>query len=323
MKTKIKIDKKLKFKNPVLIAGWPGMGNVAIRAAVYLKDKLAAQEFASFDCEGYFFPQEAFVDEGIISKPWFPKGRFYFYKDKKAVNDIIIFISEAQPGFEKGYNYAREILNLAEAFKVKKVFTFAAMPVAIDHLTAPKVLAAATEKNSATWFNSQGIQMMKAGQISGMNGLLLAVAKEKKMSGYCILGEVPLYTIQIENPKASLIVLEALSKLLKVDLDFADLKKQAKTMEEEIERLIDYLKVSGETQGPIGEEEIERIKKSLESYTKLPESAKAKIEELFEHAKKDIKKANELKIELDKWNIYKEYEDRFLDLFKQIEKKDN
>jgi len=40
-------------------------------------------------------------------------------------------------------------------------------------------------------------------------------------------------------------------------------------------------------------------------------------------AKTDISKANELKAELDQWNVYKEYEDRFLDLFKKTKGKNN
>jgi hypothetical protein len=50
---------------------------------------------------------------------------------------------------------------------------------------------------------------------------------------------------------------------------------------------------------------------------------KEKIEKLFEQAKADIAKANELKTELDKWNVYKEYEDRFLDLFGKKKDKGN
>ncbi|MFN7171005.1 MAG: hypothetical protein ACK4NT_07210, partial [Candidatus Omnitrophota bacterium] len=70
------------------------------------------------------------------------------------------------------------------------------------------------------------------------------------------------------------------------------------------------------------DEEIEKLKKGLSSLTKLPKSAQEKIEKLFEEAKKDISKANELKKELDRWNVYKEYEDRFLDLFKKPGKKE-
>ena len=91
-------------------------------------------------------------------------------------------------------------------------------------------------------------------------------------------------------------------------------------MDQEIEKLINFIHApSGEPQAtaPIGEDEIEKIKKSLTLYTKLPQSAREKIEKLFQEVKTNISKAAELKKELDHWNIYKDYEDRFLDLFKK------
>jgi hypothetical protein len=93
-------------------------------------------------------------------------------------------------------------------------------------------------------------------------------------------------------------------------------------MEAQINGLLDYLKL-GPTPGPIGDEEIEKIKKSLGQLTKLPVSIKDKIEKLFIMANSDITKANELKFELDKWNVYKEYEDRFLDLFRKTKDPNN
>jgi len=89
-------------------------------------------------------------------------------------------------------------------------------------------------------------------------------------------------------------------------------------VEDQINKLLDFLKVGGPSSpGPINEEEIEKIKKSLSQLTKLPQSVKEKIESLFVAAKTDISKAHQLKAELDKWNVYREYEDRFLDLFKK------
>ena len=150
-----------------------------------------------------------------------------------------------------------------------------------------------------------------------MNGLFLGLAKKKGFEGFCLLGEIPLYAIQIENPKASYVVLEVLAKILNIQIDFTSLIDQAQVMEAEINKLLDYLKIGSQSAGPISEEEIEKIKKSLGQLTKLPVSVKEKIEGLFNQAKSDIDKANELKTELDKWNVYKEYEDRFLDLFKK------
>ena len=42
-----------------------------------------------------------------------------------------------------------------------------------------------------------------------------------------------------------------------------------------------------------------------------------RIEQLFEQAKQDRASAYELKRELDRLGVFKEYEDRFLDLFKK------
>lgn len=120
-------------------------------------------------------------------------------------------------------------------------------------------------------------------------------------------------------------MLAALTKILNIRIDFTQLIEQANIMEAEVNKLLDYLKLgfTGGQPGPIGEEEIEKIKSALSQLTKLPVSVKEKIEKLFEQTKCDLTKAGGLKQELDKWNVYKEYEDRFLDLFRKRENKGN
>ncbi|MEW6008642.1 MAG: PAC2 family protein [Candidatus Omnitrophota bacterium] len=337
MKNFIKITKKIKLKNPIFIAAWPGMGNVAIKTADYLIEALSAVEFADLDTGDLFYPDQAWISEGVVEIPRFPEAKFYYWKNpatkssgsakdfggKTQDNDLIIFISEAQPVSEKGYFYANKIMELAESFKSQKLFTFAAMPMPVEHNQVPQVWAAATDKALSLQVRKFNAKIMDTGQISGLNGLLLAVAKERGQAGICLLGEIPLYTIQIDNPRASLAILEVLSRVLNISINLEDLKNQARLQAEEIDRLIDYFRGGLEPKEPIGEDEIERIKKSLQAFTKLPNSVKLQIEKLFEATKKDISKAQELKKELDKWSIYKEYEDRFLDLFKDKEKPEN
>ncbi len=53
------------------------------------------------------------------------------------------------------------------------------------------------------------------------------------------------------------------------------------------------------------------------------EQVKERIEKLFVESRLDIAKAKELKVQLDKWNVYKEHEDRFLDLFRKNTDKGN
>jgi len=319
----IKFLKRPRLKNPCLIVAWPGMGEVAFKAASYLIEQLKCEEFASIPPEEFFYLTNSSVRQGILSIPELPYSKLYYYKNKSGKNDFIIFISNAQPDLARADAYSRRVIQIAKSFKVDTVISFASMPLGIDHTQEPGVWFAATSSELANRLKRTGLSALSEGAISGMNGLFLGIAKREGLKGFCLLGEIPLYTIQIDNPKASYAVLKALSKILNFNLDFTVLIDQGRNMEGEINKLLDYLKLGGQAAGPIGEEDIEKIKHSLSQLTKLPLSIKSKIEELFLSAKSDISRAQELKAELDKWNVYKEYEDRFLDLFKKTEEKNN
>jgi len=318
----IKFSKKPKLKNPYLITAWPGMGEVAFKAATYLMNKLKAEEFAEIPPGDFFYLTGSVVREGTLEVPELPYSKFYYWKNKSGGNDLIIFISNAQPDLSKAEEYCQMIISVARSFKAKAIISFAAMPQAVDHTQASKVWFATTGKEMTDVLKKYDFQILSEGQISGMNGLFLGIARREGFDGFCLLGEIPLYTIQIENPKASRVVLEALTKILSIKIDLDGLIEETHIMESEINKLLDYLKL-GAPAGPISEEDIERIKKSLTQLTKLPLSIKENIEKLFTQAKTDLSKANELKSELDKWSVYKDYEDRFLDLFNKKKDKDN
>ncbi|MFC1703384.1 PAC2 family protein [Candidatus Omnitrophota bacterium] len=321
----IKIQKIPRLKNVIFIAAWPGMGSVAVKSALFLKDKLKAQEFARLDAGDYFSPLGATIEEGCIKIPKLPTGKFYFWKNKLGKNDIVIFVSEAQPLQEKNIEYSQQIISFIRRLSVDMVFTFAAMPLPIDHYQEPNVWVSATHRRFNEKIKNSKVKVLTTGQISGLNGLFLGLAKQAGFSGACILGEIPLYAIHIENPKSSLAVLEVMAKFLGIGVDFEELKMAGKVMEEEIDKLVEYLKMPPQEEHakPISEEEISKIKSMLSAQSNVPESARKKIELLFKQAKQDIAQARMLKKELDEWNAYKEYEDRFLDLFKKKTREDN
>ncbi|MDD3345255.1 MAG: PAC2 family protein [Candidatus Omnitrophica bacterium] len=325
----LKISKKPRLKKPYLITAWPGMGEVAFKAASYLIEELKAQEFAEISPESFFYLTGSLVQAGILETPLLPQGKFYFWKNpsskkQKGKNDLVIFLSNAQPDLSRADNYAKVIIDLAKSLGVEAVASFASMPQATDHTQESRVWFAATDNKTKDSLNKQGFLPLQEGQISGMNGLFLGMAKKTGLKGFCLLGEIPLYTIQIENPKASAAVLTGIGKVLGMQINVQPLKDEAKAMESEISKLLDYLKLGSSGQSsPIGDEEVELIKKTLSQLTKLPVSVKEKIDRLFEESRRDISKAGELKVELDKWNVYKEYEDKFLDLFRKNTGKGN
>jgi proteasome assembly chaperone (PAC2) family protein len=310
-----------KLKNPVFIATWPGMGEVAYRGALFLREVMGFKMFAKLEAEEFFRPAAVSVDKGIVNLPSLPAGFFYYAKGKNA-SDIILFMGEAQPSLEHGEQLSIAIIDFVKRYKVKFMLTFAAKPESIDHKVQPSAWIAATHNDVLEEFKRFNLKVLEEGQVSGLNGIILGIGKNKGLKGACLLGEIPFYTVQIENPKATASILKIINDYLNLKLNLSPLLERSKFIEEEIDKLISYLKgeIPEPTSTPLSEEDIEKIKKDLAAYTKLPQSAREKIEIFFKEAQKDIAKASQLKEELDRWNVYREYEDRFLDLFK---KKDN
>jgi uncharacterized protein len=311
-----------KLKNPIFIAAWPGMGEVAYRSALFLKEVLDFKIFAKLEAQDFFKPAAVFVDKGIVENPKVPAGFFYYHKAKDS-QEIILFLGEAQPPLEHAEALSDAIVSFIQKYKVKFMLTFAAKPEPIDHKTSSGVWIAATHAEVIESFKPFGLKTLKEGQISGLNGIILGTAKRMGLRGACLLGEIPFYTVQIENPKAIASILGVVGKYLKLDLNLSSIVERSKFIEGEIEKLLLYLKGEAPPSGPspLNEEDVDKIKKDLAAYSKLPQSAIAKIENLFKEAGSNITIANQLKGELDHWNVYKEYEDRFLDLFHQKDQK--
>jgi proteasome assembly chaperone (PAC2) family protein len=320
----IRFLKRPRPRKPFFVVAWPGMGEVAFKAASFIIESLKAKEFAFLEAADFFYLTGSVIQKGIVDIPKLPESKFYFWKNKDGKNDLIIFLSNAQPDLSRAESYSQRIIQMAKKYQAEMIISFASMPQPIDHAQDSGVWFSATSQDIVSALKKFGLRMLNEGMISGMNGLFLGVAKKEGLKGFSLLGEIPLYTIQIENPKASAAVISALAKILAVDIDVSALFEQAKNMENEINKLLDYMKpAAAPGQGPIGEDEVEKIKKALSQLTKLPASVKDKIERLFSAAEQDLSRAGELKAELDKWNAYKEYEDRFLDLFRKSKEKGN
>jgi proteasome assembly chaperone (PAC2) family protein len=316
MDASIRILSRIEPVNSILVAAWPGMGNVAYGAAVYLRENLKAEKFAEIKPEDIFYQTGIQIREGKVEIPDLPRSEFYFYKNQHMPHDLLIFIGESQPVMEKEYELAQRVIEVAHYFDVSEILTFAATPVNITHHTDPGVWGVSTSKEMLERFPGLGVKVMNSGHIGGLNGLLLGVGKDIGMKGTCLLGEIPFYTAKIENPKSSLAVLRTFMKFTGITLDLSGLKQMSKFVEEEIDRVSKTTK-----QTLFGEEpEKENIDQSEEAAEDkeaegTPPEIRDRIEYLFELASGDVSKAGELKKELDKWGIFQEYEDRFLDLF--------
>ena len=302
----IKIYRRINVKDPVMLAGWPGMGNVALAALDYLRKKMEAINFAEIDISGFSTPDAVVIEGGLAKLPQLPRNLFYYTKHP----DLVIFESEAQLAGKAGTILMDEILDLAREFKVRRIYTAAAFPAAMSYREAPRVYGVANQKSLRDLLAHYRVRIMEGGQISGLNGLLLGFAEKRGIEAACLLATLPSYAINFPNPKASRAIVEVLGRLLNVRVDMMELNLAIKEMDEKMAMIEERIKEIF----PLMEKEGEIVNLEKE---KVPDYVMKKIEKLFQQAKVDRKKAYLLKEELDRWDLYGWYEDRFLDLFKE------
>lgn len=310
------MDKSLQLHDPWLVAAWPGMGAVAITAGYYLMSKLGMHLLAEFPAREYFNLEHVEVEDGLVLTGRLPRSRLFLWHDPQKQHDLIAFIGEAQPPV-KGADFCSQLVGHAGRLGVKRVFTFAAIATQMRAEHDSRVYCAAIDQTSLDDFKHLGVLPMDAGQISGLNGVLLGIAAERGMSGGCLLGEIPSVFSQFPYPQASLEVLKVFTKLADISLDLKELETQSRQTSRGLANFLHQLEST--TENPENPDFGAGLHESDEASAppdQLTPDDRQQLEVLFEIAAKDRSNAYTLKQELDRMKVFQDYEDRFLDLFK-------
>jgi hypothetical protein len=219
-----------------MLAAWPGISNVAMIVATYLARKLEFKDLAEVRAPYFFDPIGVLVKDSVVEAPQFPQNRFYYWKNKAGKNDIILFIGEAQPS-AKGYELAHCVLDVGLRFHASRVFTCAAALTRIHHTEQPRVWGVGTNQAVAKQLAGQNLVQGGNIHISGLNGMLLGVAKERDIDGICLLGEVPAYTPRLQNPMAALAIVNVLKEMLAIEINTDELAQYASEAKEQIKQV--------------------------------------------------------------------------------------
>ncbi len=226
-----------KLNSPSMLAVWPGIGNVAIIAANYLRKQLDFKRLAEIEPSHFFNPIGVVVKDNLVEAPQFPQSRFYYWKNKKGAGDLILFIGDDQP-VTQNYELANTVLDVGLKFQAKRIYTCAAALTHIHHTERSRVWGVGTNKGLTKELRQ--FDLIQGGnlQIAGLNGLLLGVAKERKVDGVCLLGEVPMYATRVQNPMAALSVLEALTMMLDIKIDMSEMESLAAETQERMKQMV-------------------------------------------------------------------------------------
>lgn len=241
------------LESPVLIASWPGIGNIGIIAVDTFRGMVRAEEIGEIEPWDFFYPKKVSIRNGELRSLEYPSSKFYL--GKAGGRDLVFFIGEEQPTEmgkayaegTKAYQMANLVLDVALKLGCRRIYTSGAAVAPVHHTVRPKVWAVPNREELINEVKSyENVVLMSdiegrggQGNITGLNGLLLGVALKRGIDAICIMGEIPIYFqgFPLPYPKASKSVLEVLTVSLGIELEMQGISAIVERSEGEIERL--------------------------------------------------------------------------------------
>ncbi len=228
--TYIKELKAIEAKNPVLIEGLPGLGLVGKIAIRYLIKQLKAQKFAYLYSP--HFPYFVLVNKkGNVR---LLRGAFYYVKNPDGPNDIILFTGDSQSQTIEGqYEIADKMLSFSKKHNVQAIVTIGGYRMETEG--KPKVIVAGTTQEILNKAIAAGAMVSPSGSpIVGTAGLILGLARFKKIDALCLLGETRGY---LPDPLSARSVLDVIRTMFNFNINLEGLDEEVGKAEKMVVRL--------------------------------------------------------------------------------------
>jgi uncharacterized protein len=243
MSWKVKQVSNENIKNPVLLVGMPGIGNVGKITVDFLIDELKAKKI--YELSSYTLPHSVFVNEkNLVELPkiemfFLNKGKFFF----------MFLAGDVQPSDEvSSYEFSEKIIELCRKHGCKDIITLGGIGLA-EVPKKPKVYCTGNSKKAVDKYQDKSINAKLygiVGPIIGVSGLLLGMA-DKNMDAITLLAETyghPMY-LGVKGAKE---ILKYLNSRFKFGVDINKIEKEINDMEEEIiKKTEEFSKVSKQT----------------------------------------------------------------------------
>jgi len=225
-----KILEEFDLKNGVLIQCFPGQGLVGRIAGMqlieYFKAKKAAKIYSS-----YFPHLVIFTNE--LGK--LVHGELYVVDQTDPPLLILTGESQPQENPEGMFQVLNAVLDLAEKWSVTRVIAIGGYRPA-NIKSTPNVTAFAYTKEDADFLKENNITLFTEGRVSGAVGVLTALASERGMQSFGIMGKVQPTESSAAvfgvDPIASKNVLKTLSKMFGFEMDLTKMDQMISEIEE-------------------------------------------------------------------------------------------
>jgi uncharacterized protein len=226
----IKMLKDQNLKGYTLIEAFPGIGLVGTMAGSYIIDKLPMEYIGHITSD--MFPPIASIHNSV---PMYPAR---IYKNDKY--KLLMFIAEFAVPVNLVYQLSSEILAFSRKYGISKIVSVGGMP---SDKPTNTIYITSSDPDLAKKATKLGIKPIDEGVVAGVSAYLLVNSNELKISSMDVLVEV---NPTVTDPRYAEIAITGLNKLLGINVDLAELKKETEIVENKIREMLSKVKASHE-----------------------------------------------------------------------------
>jgi len=225
--------KKPELKNPVLVEGLPGIGNVGKIAIDFIIDELGAKKIGEF--HSYSFPHSVFVNEDNLVE--LPTIQVFAKQFKNGKRDLLLLAGDVQPLDEQScYQFSDTVLDMANEFGCSEIVTLGG--IALKQVPKqPNVFLTGNHKEIVKAYQRGTMMSNKlygvVGPIVGVSGVLLGLAARRKVKAVSLLAETyghPMY-LGIAGARE---LIKVLNNKLSLKLNMKQLEKELTDIERDV-----------------------------------------------------------------------------------------
>ena len=237
------------LKNPILIEGLPGIGNVGKVTADFIIDQCKGKKI--FEFRGTSIPHSVFVNEKHLVE--LPRIELFAIPHKP--RDVLVLAGDVQPLSEEScYEFCELVLKICRDLDCSEVIALGG--IGLKQIPKnPKLYCTGTDKKVVQDFvKKTGVSNKLygvVGPIVGVSGVIVGLASRYQSNAVAFLAETyghPMYL----GVKGARELLKVLDKMLKLKLTLKDLDTDIAELEEEMltrgtDALPRFKKIKGET----------------------------------------------------------------------------
>ena len=202
---------KSSSKENILLVGFPSNGLVGTFAISYLIHYLGMKQIG--EIEHPDLPPTLFVEDGEI----LPPIRIY----KK--NNIFVIISDLPFGPHHAYDFSESILQYCKNNDIQKIIIVSGMETINQNPKSPKIYGLVTHKSLEELLYINQISKFLAGSIFGTDAAIISVFRKSKIPALILYAECHPF---FPDPKASILAITTLAKVLNIKVDTTDIQKK-------------------------------------------------------------------------------------------------